>query len=116
DTKLNFSCHINHIVALAKQRTFLLFKCFVSKDTKSLIRSYKSYILPLLNYSSQVWSPSSVGDVLLLESVQRHFTKKIPSLKYKPYFERLKATNLQTLELRRLYADLTFCYKILNGL
>ena len=63
-----------------------------------------------------MWSPSSVGDVLLLESVQRNFTKKIPSLKYKPYFERLKATNLSTLELRRLYADLTFCYKILNGL
>ena len=116
DSNLSFKSHISHVVTTAKQRTFLLFRCFLTKDTKSLLLGYKSYILPLLNYCSPVWSPSSVGDILLLESVQRVFTKKIPGLENKSYLERIKILNLHTLELRRLHSDLTLCYKILHGL
>src|SRR5437870_13784322 len=81
-----------------------------------LLLGYKSYILPILNYCSPVWSPSSVGDILLLESVQRVFTKKIPGLENLSYFDRIKLLNLPTLELRRLHNDLILCYRILHRL
>ena len=116
DSSLSFKTHISQIVTAAKQRTFLIFRCFITKDVKSLLQGYKSYILPILNYCSPVWSPCAVGDVMLLESVQRAFTKKLPGFETKPYFERIGTLYLPTLELRRLYSDLVLCYKILHGL
>jgi len=113
--KLHFSFHIAQIVA-AKKRSFLLFRSFATKDPQALIKGFKTYILLLLNYCSPVWSPSTIGDIVLLESVQRNFTKRIQGCQAKTYSDRLKALKLPTLELRRLRADLILCYKILNNL
>lgn len=52
----------------------------------------------------------------LLESVQRNFSKRIPSLSSLPYSERLAILNLDTLELRRLRFDLILYYKVFNHL
>ena len=114
--KLHFSLHIAQIVAAAKKRIFLLFRSFVTKDPQALIKGFKTYILPLLNYCSPVWSPSTIGDIVLLETVQRNFTKRIQGCQARTYSDRLKALKLPTLELRRLRADLILCYKILNNL
>jgi len=51
-----------------------------------------------------------------VESVQRRFTKRLPGLNGLSYPERLKHVNLDSLELRRLYTDLYYCYKMLFGL
>ena len=115
DSKLKFSAHIAKIVSTAKQRSALLFRAFLTRDLKYLITAYKSYILPLVEYCSPVWSPHSVQDILLVESVQRSYTKRITGLQYKSYVDRLKFLNIISLELRRLHSDLTFCYKLFNG-
>jgi len=54
-------------------------------------------------------------DIILRESVQRRFTKRIPGLGTMTYYSRLKKINLESLELRRLQADFTLVYKILFG-
>jgi len=52
-------------------------------------------------------------DVKKIESVQRRFTNAIfPNL---PYTDRLSQLGLLSLETRRVMADLTTCYKVLNG-
>jgi len=116
DTRLSFSTHISQIVAKAKQRIFLLFRTFVTKEPKLLLQDYKSYILLILDYCSPVWAPTSVGDIKHIESVQRCFTRKIPGLKFMSYSERMRSLGIHSLELRRLHTDLVLCYKILNGL
>lgn len=116
DGKLGFSTHITEIVTRAKQRMSLLLRAFISKDTSFLVLAFKTYVLPLLDYCSQVWSPHLLKDVLYVESVQRLFTKRLPGLKDFSYFQRLTALGLCSLERRRLDFDLIFCYKILNGL
>ena len=115
DSKLKFSAHIAKIVSTARQRIALIFRAFFTRDVKSLIIAYKSYILPLIEFCSPVWSPHSVHDIMLLESVQRRYSKRIPGLENISYNDRLKFLNLSTLELRRLHFDLIFCYKLLNG-
>ena len=45
--------------------------------------------------------------------IQRKFTKMIPGMSGLSYHSRLKALNLDSLELRRLRADLLLTYKIL---
>jgi hypothetical protein len=116
DSKLLFSNHVCSIVAKAKQRIFLLKRAFVCSDALVLISAFKSYILPILEYCSPVWSPSSVADILKLESVQRSFTKYLPSFSNLSYLERLNKAGLMSLERRRLNADLILLYKIIHKL
>src|SRR5579872_2760917 len=115
DSKLTFSAHIAKIVTTAQQRAAVLYRAFITRDSTFLIIAYKSYILPLVEYCSPLWSPHSVRDILLLESVQRCFTKRIPGLQSMSYSARLEVLGLFTLELRRLHCDVIFCYKLLNG-
>ena len=49
------------------------------------------------------------------ESVQRHFTKFLPNCKDLSYATRLTTLKLQSLEHRRLIADLVMCYNIIHG-
>ena len=57
-----------------------------------------------------------VKDIEAIETVQRHFTKRLPGFCSLSYAERLKRLNLPSLELRRLHADLIYCYKVVFGL
>ena len=42
----------------------------------------------------------------MIESVQRRFTKRVHGLAHRSYLDRLSALNADTLEYRRLIADL----------
>jgi len=68
----------------------------------------KTYILPILDFNSQVWSPSFISDITRLESVQRLFTKRLVGFELLSYDERLLKLGMCTLELRRLRLDLFF--------
>ena len=94
----------------------MLFRAFKTCDIVPLIAAYKSYILPIADYCSSVWSPYLIGDIYAIESIQRTFTRKINGMKNIAYTDRLKILNLPSLELRRLRADLLMCFKIINGL
>ena len=83
------------------------------KDIDVLIRAFITYVRPLLEYCSTVWSPSSKTLVDQLESVQRRFTKRLPGLQSVAYDERCARLKIDRLELRRLYADLILFYKII---
>ena len=80
------------------------------------MRAYKTYVRPILEYCSSVWNPFSQKDIDLLESVQRCFTRRLPSLKFYSYTDRLRILKTDSLELRRLKTDLSMYYKILSGL
>ena len=115
DDSLNFSNHICHIVTRAFTRANLIHKCFYSKHVPTLVRAFVVYVRPLLEYASPVWNPHLIKDIKRLESVQRQFTKQLPSMANRTYMERLAATGLESLELRRLRYDLICAYKILSN-
>ena len=116
DSKLSFTSHIDAILAKAKQRLYLLKKSFSSCDDRALILAFKVYVVPLLEYCSPVWSPSFVTDIVRLESVQRSFTKSLKMCNSLTYSDRLLKCDLFSLERRRLNADLTLLFKIINKL
>jgi len=74
-----------------------------------------TYVRPLVEYCSSVWSPYTIGLIKRVESVQKVFTKKLPGMRYLSYEERLSVLNLESLEVRRLKNDLVTCFKILKG-
>jgi len=94
----------------------MIHRCFVSRNVELLTRAFVTYVRPLLEYSSVIWSPSLKRDSALLGQVHRRFTKRLPGLKDHSYDERLKLLNLERLELCRIWSDLLWCYKIAFGL
>lgn len=108
--------HISKIVRKASTRCYLIRKCFLSRDTETLVKAFKTYVRPLLEYNSPIWSPYLLNDIDLLEKVQRHFTKYLRGLYNTPYHERLHVLNLESLEIRRLRSDIVTAYKIIFGL
>ena len=116
DPHLTFQPHIDKIILKAARRCYLIFKSFQSRDTELLIRAFTTYVRPLLEVNSQIWSPYLLKDIRRIEAVQRRFTKKLNGLHSFSYAERLAFTGLERLEERRIRADLVFVYKLLFGL
>ena len=76
----------------------MIHRCFASRNVELLTRAFVTYVRPLLEYNSVIWSPSLKRDIALLEQVQRRFTKRLPGLKDHSHDERLKLLNLERLE------------------
>jgi len=70
NSHLIFSNHMSSLVKKSKQRLFLLNKCFVTKDPVMLILAFKTYIIPLLDCCSVIWSLHAIIDINQIESVQ----------------------------------------------
>ena len=88
---------------------------FSCKDENFQIYVCKVYIRPLLEYSPQIWS-SQITDIDTIENVQFFFTN-VPYMFWNvPYMPRLQMLNIESLEVRRVYNDIVFFYKIVRGL
>ena len=114
DSKLKFQRHIHTIISRANHRKSLILRCFLSRNQTNLVRAFKTYVRPILEYASTVWSPSYITDIITIERVQKDFTKRTPGCSHMSYPERLTARKLQSLEHRRLIADLTMVYNIIH--
>lgn len=108
-----FTKHIKTIVTSAHLRLSQIFKIFRSNNPELLLKAYKTYVRPILDYCSPVWSPFYLKDISLIEKVQKRITRKILG-KTKSYTDRLTELNLKSLEERRIKADLIECFKYLN--
>ena len=115
DSHLTFRDHINSIVSRGHLRAMQIWHCFLCKDASLLCEAFITYVRPMLEYCSPVWSPT-VTLINQLESVQRRFTKRLPGFKSLLYDERCALLGIDRLELRRLRVDLIMSYKIIRGL
>ena len=116
NSALKYDAHINNIVGKAYSRVGVLFKGFATRHVPVLRKAFLTYVRPILEYASNVWSPYLIKHINALERVQKHFTKRIHSLSNLSYSERLAALDLEPLELRRLKSDLVLYYMCLHDL
>ena len=87
---------------------------YKSKD--NILNLYKSLVRPHFDYCCQAWRPYLQKDVDSIEKVQRRMTRMIPEPSQLNYEERLCRTNLLSLEMCRLRADLIEVFEIVNGM
>ena len=114
---LKFSHHCQHLVKKAYKIINILFKVFIVLNLDEYLTAYKSYVLPVLDYCSPVWSPFRLNDIDVIERTQRYFTRRMFSkfhIGEMNYLRRLEFLKLESLELRRLKSDLTYMYKIVH--
>lgn len=79
-----------------------------------MLTTWKSLVLPILDYCSQLWCPISKGEIRKLERIQQSFTRKI-SGQNGNYWERLKQLQLYSLERRRERYRILYTWKILEN-
>ena len=77
ESNLKFKARINDIVDSALQRSALIYRSFLSRDTYNLILAFKTHVSSLLKYVSPVWSPTHVMLICSVEAVQLGFTKRL---------------------------------------
>ena len=97
----------------------LILKIFKTLDLNIYTKAYLTYVGPLLEYNTPIWSPHLVYQVKMVESVQRTYTKKVfkkLNIKFNSYTDRLQVMGIKSLEYRRLKFDIILLYKILNNL
>ena len=85
---------------MAKRGRQLIGQCiraFQSRDPRFLVRINCTYVLPILNYGSSVWSLHLRQKVNELESVQKRFTRRLAGLRGYSYGERLRNLSLLSL-------------------
>jgi len=80
-----------------------------------MLQLYKSLVRPHIDYCTVAWSPYYVKDKVLLEKVQRRFTRMVPGMKEFDYPSRLKTLKLWSLEERRNRSDLIEVFKMYRG-
>ena len=85
------------------------FEMFCSRDKDLLMKAFCTYVRPLLEYSTPVWSPHYQYLIFKIENVQRANTKRLAGMKNLNYLERLKALGISSLERRRIERDLILC-------
>ena len=74
---------------------------------KSLVRSKVEYCCPL-------WDPAMIGDIQLIENIQKQFTRKISGMSEFDYWERLERLKLLSLQRRRERYAIIHVWKMLN--
>ena len=81
-----------------------------------MIPLFVSHIRPILEYSSSLWNLGYIGDLKLLESVQRRWTKAIEGLENLDYGARLRALNFFSVKGRLIRHDLIKFWQIFHSL
>ena len=87
-----------------------------------LVKLLITYVRPILEFASQVWSPFDGSDVhssVLVENVQRTFTRRLFYRAHFPkvsYEQRLAMLGISKLQTRHLVSDLTTVYQVMRNL
>lgn len=94
---LKWESHITKIVKKTNSFIYLVKQAFRDHSVDMVMKVYKSYIRPKLEYAVAVWNPYYVKDIEILERVQRRVTKIPAELQDVPYPEMMQRLQLTTL-------------------
>ena len=114
DAKLTFNNHCDFIVSKALKKFNLLRVICKYVNGSTFLNLYKTYILPILEYSNLSWFPNKTQSKRL-EIVQKKITNFICFKLGKNdlhYYQRLNKLNLQRLSSRRKIQYLKILYGI----
>ena len=78
DCHLKFDTHyISLIVREEMLRSRLILQCSSSRNKDLMLKAFFTYVRPILEYCSPVWSPHLKYLIDRIESVQKFFTKRL---------------------------------------
>lgn len=116
---LSFQPHINNIISSARARSNYIFRAFISRSPKLYASLFNTYIRPILEFSCELWNPTTSLLTTSIENVQREYTRRVFTrclLGTASYSDRLCYLGLVPLNIRRAAIDLSLIYKIKHNM
>ena len=92
-----------------------ILRTFKSRSPVTMKTLWKSLVLPILDYCSQLWCPIKPGQIQQIEMIQQSFTRKIKLGRSYNYWDRLSQLNLYSLQRRRERYRIIYIWKILEN-
>ena len=114
DNQLRFHDHVWDMVRKAAGLASNLLRSIVNQNSEFMVTLFITHVRPILDYCSCFLNVGYLGDLNLLESVQRRWTKQVAGLFNLSYAERLRALNLFSVRGTLLRANLIKYWKILS--
>ena len=93
-----------HIIELSKRYTGLcgwILRTFSSRESTVMITLFKYFVLSRLDHGSQLWSPTKIHHIIMIEKIQKAFTKHMKEFSSFSYQERLRNLKIYSLQRRR---------------
>ena len=116
DDSLKFHQHIKEVFCKASGVANTFLRGTICRTQTFMMQVFIAHIRPIIDFGSVLWNTGYIGDLKLLESVQRRWTKQIDGFADLTYAERLSRLNLFSIKGRLLRADLIMVWKVMNGL
>ena len=112
-----FRDHINKMCQSAKNMCSWILRTFESRCSNLMLTLWKTLVIPILDYCSQLWCPTLKGEIQQIEELQKNFTRKIHmENRGDDYWDRLASLHLYSLERRRERYRIIYVWKIMEGL
>ena len=115
DSDLKFHRHIRNTAHKAGGLAQNVMKATVCRSPGFMMTIFCSHIRPILEYCSCVWHTGYRGDLRVLETVQRRWTKLVYDMSEMDYRSRLRALGQYSVQGRLLRADMIQCWKLFHG-
>ena len=120
-SSFEFSRYISDSVRRATLRSNLIFRSFTLRKQQFLMKMYYAFVRPLVEYNTTIWSPHLIYQINAIETVQRSYTSRIPSLyplsypyRNDGYTLRLASLGIDSLEERRIRTDLVVLHDLVH--
>ena len=115
DRDLRFHSQTKSVVGKTSGLCANLLSSTLCRSREFMLALYLNHVRPIIEFGSPVWNLGFLGDLRLLEGIQRRWTKKIEGMDELPYHQRLRELNLYSVKGRLLRADLLKYWKIFHG-
>ena len=111
---LKVSDHVQKVLNKCNQLIGMIKRSFTCKDSDLMVRIFKIYLLPHLDFCAPLWNSLTKEESDKIEGIQRKFTRFITGCHGLSYEERLTLLELVPLSNRRQYLDLIQAYRLIN--
>jgi len=115
---LSPAIHVAQVVSKDHRRAKLIMRTFTYRDAKLLVRAFVTYVRPILEYNTVIWSPCTASQKYwCYRSVCPAEIHQMSARLWSLFVQRAIVTP-ETKELgvyRRLIADLLWCYNLLTS-
>ena len=115
DNEFTYSTHVSEVCKKVKKRIGWILRTFQCREVDFMKHVWKVYILPIIDYCSQLWAPRYGGLLVRLENLQKDFTARITYMGKYNYWERLEKLKMLSISRRLERYRIIYTRKILNG-
>ena len=112
----SFKAHIKKVTESVRNIAGWILRTFKTRDKQTMLTAWKTLVLPIHDYCSQLWSPFKIAEISELEAIQWSFIRKIRHARVDDYWDALNKLGLYSLERRRDRYRIIYLWKSLEGM